>query len=173
MWSLNSIIALRLRKVEDSGGRLQIHNWWNLLRWRATYTPLMKVRKMWYNFISLICIHNIHTHTRTHTTHTHMLQAVTGNLVLRNFTKNITPPIPNNQPHSHVHSKHFVRILTSLPLRAVLDGCKEGSVGGGGKERGAGNVKERNTLACVISFGSSHVASKHRRTHTHARTHNF
>lgn len=115
---------------------------------------------------------HMHTHTtHTHTTHTHMLQAVTGNLVLRNFTKNITPPIPNNQPHSHVHSKHFVRILASLPLCAVLDGCKEQSVGGGGgEERGAGNVKERNTLACVISFGSSHVASKHRRTHTHAHT---
>lgn len=35
-----------------------------------------------------------------------------------------------------------------------------------GGERGIGNVKERHTLACVMSFGCYHVASKHTCTHT-------
>lgn len=111
-----------------------------------------------------------HTHN-THTQHTHICYKQLQAIWYCGTLQKISLPLyqTTNLTHTYI-AKHFVRILTSLPLRAVLDGCKEWSRGGGGKERGAGNMKERNTLACVISFGSSHVASKHRRTRTHAHT---
>lgn len=50
-----------------------------------------------------------------------MLQAVTGNLVLQNFTKNITPPYTKQLTYlTHVHSKHFVRISNCFALRVVF-----------------------------------------------------